>query len=192
MVGCAAHEIVHALLVDFRLPCTALAGYDQRLVRPSLAHLHVSNGDGDGALTMATPTMAILTTGLHVGCLCHGEGVRRPLRVTWGEALAICHELGCVELGDVLEGIDGHEDGADVGVDVITQVAHARVVQQGGIRQVQQRSVVALVYVGRVGREVRVCLELIAFGSHDLRPRGWGARQAVRTRCATSERRTEM
>ena len=65
----------------------------------------------------------------------------------------------------ILEGVDGDEDGADVGVDVIAQVAHARVVQQRGVRQVQQRRVVALVHVGRVGRKVRVGLELVAFGS---------------------------
>ena len=65
----------------------------------------------------------------------------------------------------ILEGIDGDEDGADVGVDVIAQVAHARVVQQRGVRQVQQRRVVALVHVGRVGRKVSVGLELVAFGS---------------------------
>ena len=80
-------------------------------MRPSLPHLHV--GKGEGALTMAilakdTLTMTALTTGLHVGCLRHRKGVRRPLRVTWTEALAICHELGCVELGDVPVGRSSH------------------------------------------------------------------------------------
>ena len=71
-----------------------------------------------------------------------------------------------MELAHALEGVDGYEDGADVGVDLVTQVAHARVVQQRGIRQVQQRGVVALVDAVRVGREVRVGLELVAFGGH--------------------------
>ena len=71
-----------------------------------------------------------------------------------------------MERAHALEGVDGYEDGADVGVDLVTQVAHARVVQQRGIRQVQQRGVVALVEAVRVGREVRVGLELVAFGGH--------------------------
>lgn len=80
--------------------------------------------------------------------------------------LRLTHALRCV-YGQLLEGVDGDEDGSHARVNLIARISHAQIVEQGGRRQLGE-----LDHIRRTAQRERVRVDDARYIFRRQRARG--------------------